>query len=119
MNSSRVIDYFMNPRNMGVVKDASGVGLIEVGDKAIVMELSVRVDDGDIADSRFKTKGCITSVACASYLTESIVGMLLSQARSLTPEYLLNGLGGIPEEKHYCAEAAVSALRRALDNLCL
>jgi len=117
MFSESVLDHFRNPRNAGKLPNAT----VEVratnpvcGD---ILELSVRVENGSIAEARFLCRGCTTSIACASYLTECLTGNTLVAARLLTPETISEGLGGLPPATLHGAQLAADALRILLEKL--
>jgi nitrogen fixation NifU-like protein len=80
------------------------------------MKLWVRVDDGRIADARFKAQGCSAAIATSSYATEMIIGMELERARNITREEIAEALGGLPSSKMHCSVLATDAIREALKN---
>ncbi len=112
--SDRVMDHFLNPRNVGVVKDADGVG--EVGAAAIgdVLKISIRVRDGRIAEARFKAFGCGTAIAVSSVTTELIQGRTLDEASRFSNQEVIAALGGLPPEKMHCPVLAEEAVKAAL-----
>lgn len=115
--NDKVIDYFNNPRNMGEIPDASGVG--EVGSPICgdMMKLWIKVDeDGVIRDAKFKTFGCASAIASSSIATEMIIGRHIDEARKITNRDIVNELGGLPEQKIHCSVLAADAIDRALDD---
>ena len=79
-----------------------------------VLELALRVEDGTISDARFRARGCVAAIACASRLTESVLGQTLAQARQLKREALVESLGGLPEGSAHASHLALDALSAAL-----
>ncbi len=115
--NEKVIDYFNNPRNMGEIEDANGVG--EVGSPICgdMMKLWIKVDDkGIITDAKFKTFGCASAIASSSIATEMIIGKHIDEARKLTNRDIVNELGGLPENKIHCSVLAADAIGRAIDD---
>jgi nitrogen fixation NifU-like protein len=113
--SETVIEYAYNPRNMGELRDANGVGKI-MGTCGDTVQIQIRVEDERIIESRFITDGCGTSIACGSMLTEMITGKTIEDALAITSEELLRSLDGLPEEHVHCSVLAVNVLREAIDD---
>ena len=116
MYSDLVMDHFSNPRNVGSMSDADGVGLVgnPVGGDQIKM--SVKVKDNVIEDIKFQTFGCGAAIAASSMVTEMVKGKTVAQARKVTNEAIARALGGLPPLKMYCSNLAADALNRALDD---
>ena len=109
-----VMDHFQNPRNLQEMKnpDALGMGANPIcGD---VMTLYLRIEGNKIKDASFKTMGCGAAIASGSILTEILKGKTISEAGQITPEKLLEALGGLPAIKMHCPELAVEALQKTL-----
>jgi nitrogen fixation NifU-like protein len=114
--SEKVMDHFMNPRNVGEIENADGVG--EVGNPACgdMMRLYVKVDAGKVSDAKFRTFGCGAAIASSSMLTEMIKGKTIDEARAITNQQVSEALGGLPEVKIHCSVMAEEAVKAALDD---
>ncbi|MDT3700269.1 MAG: Fe-S cluster assembly scaffold protein NifU [Thermincola sp.] len=117
MYSEKVMDHFTNPRNVGEIKDASGVG--EVGNPTCgdIMRISIKVNDqGIIEDVKFKTFGCGAAVATSSMVTEMVMGKTLEEALKITNAAVAEELGGLPANKMHCSNLAADALHKAIED---
>ncbi len=112
MYSSKLLDHFEHPRNSGELPEANVRVRVENPVCADVMELALIVSDGKIDEVRFKAKGCVPCVACASLLTELVKGRALDDA-AITVEQIEDGLGGLPQASTHAAQLAVDALTAA------
>ncbi len=117
MFSEAVLDHFRNPRNAGELPDATAA--VEVSNPVCgdVLKLSARIVDGRVAEARFLCRGCTTSIACASVLTEELRGHTPAEARAITPESLSAALGGLPPATYHGAQLAADAVIALVKNL--
>ena len=114
--SDRVMEHFMNPRNVGTIEDADGIG--QEGNPLCgdLMELYIKVDNGHISDVKFRTFGCGAAIATSSIATEMVKGKTLNEAQALTNKAIVEALGGLPPVKIHCSMLAVGALKRAIED---
>jgi len=114
--SAKVMDHFMNPRNVGEIEGADGVG--EVGNPACgdMMRLYLKIEDGRVVDARFRTFGCGAAIASSSMLTEMIKGKTVDEAREITNHAVAEALDGLPAVKIHCSVMAEQAVKSALDD---
>jgi len=115
--SPQVLDHFQHPRNVGELANASAAVQVENPACGDVMRLSVMVADGRIAEVRYRAKGCVPAIACASLLTERLRGLTLGQARRLKRAHLVKALGGLPPASAHAGHLAMDALAALLDQL--
>lgn len=112
--SEKVIDHFTNPRNVGVVEDADGVGKVGNPVCGDMMEMTVKIDSDVITDVKFRTFGCGAAIATSSMATELIKGKTVDDALELTNRAIAEALGGLPPVKMHCSVLAADALKMAL-----
>lgn len=113
--SPKVMEHFLNPKNMGEIPDASGIG--EVGNPSCgdVMRLYLKInDDGIIEDAKFMTFGCGAAIASSSMVTEMIKGKTIEEALKVTNETVASALGGLPPAKIHCSVLAQQAIEAAI-----
>ena len=111
-----VMDHFMNPRNMGDVKDADGIGEVGAAACGDIMKISLKIKDGKIEDARFKTFGCGSAIASSSMATELIKGRTIAEAMNFSNQEVVDALGGLPPVKIHCSVLAEEALKAALED---
>jgi len=112
----KVLDHFMNPRNVGEIENPDGVGTVGSPVCGDMMKMTIKVENGRIADIRFKTFGCCAAIASSSIATEMIKGKTIEEALEITNGAVVEALGGLPEQKIHCSVLAEQALRRAIDD---
>jgi nitrogen fixation protein NifU and related proteins len=114
MYSKQVLDHFQNPRNPGAIPDPDVRVEIENPACGDVLELTARIADGRIDEIRFRAKGCVAAMACASALTEIVSGIFVTDARQVQREEVLSKVGGLPEASGHAAYLAMDALHELL-----
>jgi len=112
MFSEQVLDHFQNPRNAGEVEAPNAIAELQNPVCGDVLRFTARIVDGRIEAIRFRAKGCVASMACASRLTEMVQGRTLAEARALGREELVQGLGGLPEASAHAAQLAIDGLQQ-------
>ena len=114
--SEKVFDHFSNPRNVGEIEDANGVG--EVGNARCgdIMKMYLKIEDGIIKDVKFKTFGCGAAIATSSMATEMIKGKPLDEALKLTNKAVVEALDGLPAVKIHCSVLAEQAVKAAISD---
>ncbi|MDP2167031.1 MAG: Fe-S cluster assembly scaffold protein NifU [Thermodesulfovibrionales bacterium] len=116
MYSEKVMDHFMNPRNVGEVENPDGVGAEGNPTCGDVMKITIKVEDGKIADAKFRTFGCGAAIAVSSMVTEMAKGMTLDEALKITKESVANELDGLPPQKMHCSNLGADALKKAIED---
>ena len=114
--SEKVMDHFMNPRNMGEIKDADAVGTVGNPACGDVMRLYLKVSDDKILDAKFKTFGCGAAIATSSMATEMIKGKTVDESLKITNEAVAEALDGLPPNKMHCSVLAQEAIEAAINN---
>lgn len=114
--TEKVMDHFKNPRNVGEIKDASGVG--EVGNPVCgdMMTFYVKIEDNIVKDVKFKTFGCGAAIAVSSIVTEMAIGKTIDEALKITKAMVAQELDGLPPNKMHCSNLGADALHKAIEN---
>jgi nitrogen fixation NifU-like protein len=116
MYTDLVMDHFTNPRNVGEIEDADGVGQIGNPVCGDVMRISIDVEGDRIKDVKFKTFGCGAAVATSSMVTEMVLGKTLEEAADISNKAVAEALGGLPPNKMHCSNLAADALHLAIQD---
>ncbi|HWQ62140.1 MAG TPA: Fe-S cluster assembly scaffold protein NifU [Negativicutes bacterium] len=115
MYTEKVMDHFTNPRNVGEIKDANGIGEVGNAKCGDIMRIYLKVDDNDvITDVKFKTFGCGAAIATSSMVTEMVKGKKLDEALEISNQAVAEALGGLPPVKMHCSNLAADALHEAI-----
>jgi len=114
--SEKVMEHFMNPRNVGEIDNPDGIG--EVGNPVCgdMMTFYIKVDDNRLSDVKFKTFGCGAAIAVSSIVSEMAMGKTLEEVRKITPALVAQELEGLPKNKYHCSNLGAQALNKAIDN---
>jgi nitrogen fixation NifU-like protein len=116
MYSDKVLDHFRNPRNVGEIEDADGVGTVGNPVCGDMMSVYIKVEDEKIADIKFRTFGCGAAIATTSMTTELAKGKSLDEAMEITRQDVADELGGLPPVKMHCSNLAADALHEAIED---
>ena len=114
--SEKVMDHFRNPRNVGVIEDANGIGEVGNAKCGDIMKMYLKIEDEVIRDVKFETFGCGSAIASSSMATEMIKGKPVSEAMKLTNKAVAEALDGLPDYKMHCSVLAVEAIKSALED---
>jgi nitrogen fixation NifU-like protein len=116
MYSEKVMDHFTNPRNVGEIEDADGIG--EEGNPVCgdAMKIYIKVKDDVITDLKFQTFGCASAIAVSSMVTEMAKGMTIEEASKITKASLAEALDGLPPQKMHCSNLGADALHKAIED---
>ena len=117
MYSAELLDHFEHPRNAGTIPDADAQSRIENPACGDILELTIKIVAGRIAQIQFRAKGCVAAMACGSALTELVRGKSTDEARKLTREELLRAVGGLPQASSHASHLAMDTLAALLRNL--
>ena len=112
--SDKVFELLKNPKNVGEIEDADGVGTVGNPTCGDVMRLYIKVEDGKIVDAKFKTFGCAAAIASSSMVTEMVKGMTIEEAKKISNKQVADELGGLPPVKMHCSNLAEEALESAI-----
>jgi len=116
MYTDKVMEHFSNPRNIGEIENADGIG--EVGNPVCgdMMSFYIKVRDDKISDIKFKTFGCVAAIAVSSMVSEMAMGKTLKEAKTITKQSVAESLDGLPKEKMHCSNLGADALAKAIEN---
>ncbi len=116
MYTEKVMDHFTNPRNVGELEGADGVGQVGNAKCGDIMKISLKIENDVIIDAKFKTFGCGAAVATSSMATEMIIGKTLEEALSITNKAVVEALEGLPPAKIHCSVLAEEAIKAAIQD---
>ncbi len=116
MYSEKVMDHFSNPRNVGEIEDANGVGQVGNAKCGDIMKMYLKIEDNIIVDAKFKTFGCGAAVATSSMATELIMGKTVEEAMKISNKAVAEALDGLPPAKMHCSNLAEEAIAAALED---
>ncbi|MCL1998343.1 MAG: Fe-S cluster assembly scaffold protein NifU [Turicibacter sp.] len=111
--TAEVMDHFSNPRNVGTIEDASGIGTVGNAQCGDIMKIYLKIENDTVEDAKFKTFGCGAAVATSSIATELIIGKTIAEALQITNKKVMDALGGLPSTKVHCSLLAEEALHAA------
>lgn len=114
MYTEKVMDHFTNPRNVGEISDANGIGEVGNAKCGDIMRIYLKVEDDIIKDVKFKTFGCGAAIATSSMVTEMVKGKNLDEALKISNQAVAEALGGLPPAKMHCSNLAADALHEAI-----
>lgn len=114
MYTEKVMDHFENPRNVGELADANGVGEVGNAKCGDIMKIYLKIENGIVADVRFKTYGCASAIATSSIATEMVKGQPIEKAIELSNKAVVEALGGLPPHKIHCSVLAEQAIKAAV-----
>ena len=114
--SDKVMEHFLQPRNVGVIEDADGVGEVGTAKCGDIMKMYLKIDDDIITDVKFETFGCASAIASSSMATELIKGQRVEDAMTLTNKAVAEALDGLPAYKMHCSVLAEEAIQAALED---
>jgi len=116
MYTQKVLEHFTNPRNVGEIKDADGIGTVGNPSCGDIMKMFIKVKDGILTDIKFQTFGCGAAIATSSITTEMAIGKTLDEALKMTRGDIADALGGLPPIKMHCSNLAADALKAAIED---
>lgn len=114
MYNEKVIEVFSNPKNVGIIENADGVGTVGNATCGDIMKIYLKIDNGVITDAKFQTFGCAAAIATSSTATEMIKGKTVEEAEKLTNAAVVESLGGLPAQKMHCSVLAEEAIAEAI-----
>ena len=116
MYTEQVMDHFTNPRNVGEIENADGVGEVGNAKCGDIMRIYLKITNGIIEDVKFKTYGCASAIATSSIATEMIMGQPIEKAVELSNKAVVEALGGLPAHKIHCSVLAEEAIKKAIED---
>ncbi len=116
MYNQKVIDTFSNPKNVGELPDANGIGMVGSAECGDIMKIYLKIENDVIVDCKFQTFGCAAAIASSSVATEMLKGMTVEQALKLTNKQVVEELEGLPPQKIHCSVLAEEAIKAAIED---
>lgn len=116
MYSEKVMEAFKNPKNVGEIENADGVGTVGNASCGDIMQISLKIENDIIVDAKFKTFGCAAAIATSSTATDMIIGMTIDEALTITNKKVVECLGGLPSQKIHCSVLAEEAIKKAIED---
>ena len=116
MYNEKVMDVFKNPKNVGEIENADGVGTVGNASCGDIMQISLRIENEIITDAKFKTFGCAAAIATSSTATDMIIGMTIEEALTVTNKKVVETLEGLPPQKIHCSVLAEEAIKLAIED---
>lgn len=116
MYNQKVLDAFANPKNVGVIENADGEGMVGNPTCGDIMKITLKIDNDIITDAKFQTYGCTAAIATSSTATEMIKGKTVDEAMKLTNSDVVEYLEGLPPQKIHCSVLAEEAIKKAIEN---
>ena len=116
MYSEKVMEVFQNPKNVGEIENADGVGTVGNASCGDIMQISSKIENDIIVDAKFKTFGCAAAIATSSTATEMVKGMTVEEALKLTNKRVVEALGGLPAQKLHCSVLAEEGIKKAIED---
>ncbi len=116
MYSEKVMEVFQNPKNVGEIENADGVGTVGNASCGDIMQISLKIENDIIVDAKFKTFGCAAAIATSSTATEMVKGMTVEEALKLTNKRVVEALGGLPAQKLHCSVLAEEGIKKAIED---
>ncbi len=116
MYNQKVMDAFANPKNVGVIENASGEGTVGNASCGDIMKITLKIENDVIVDAKFQTFGCAAAIATSSTATQMIIGMTVDEALQVTNAKVVEELEGLPPQKMHCSVLAEEAIKKAIED---
>ena len=116
MYNEKVIEAFRNPKNVGEIENADGVGTVGNASCGDIMQISLKIENDIIVDAKFKTFGCTAAIATSSTATEMVKGLTIEEALKITNKKVVETLGGLPAQKLHCSVLAEEGIKKAIED---